>query len=170
MSLRYTLLAAAAAGVMVLGVYLFLEVRAAPAPVAPAPAPASVVTPPPTMSASRSAPTPRPVRPAAHLPDPPPSPGSASPTYTDAQIDVMIKAAYHAYDQEEYDDAMDRALKVLAARPGNPHMLRILVSASCINGDSITAQKYYDLLPRTDKDAMSTRCARYGVTFDDNPR
>lgn len=168
MSLRYTLLAAAAAGVMVLGVYLFLEVRAAPAPVAPAPAP--VAAPPPTMSASRSAPTPRPVRPVAHLPDPPASPGSDHPVYTDAQLDEMMRNANHAYDQEDYDDATDLALKVLAARPGNARMLRILVSAACISGDSITAQKYYDPLPRSDKLAMSTRCARYGVTFDDNPR
>lgn len=169
MSLRYTLLAAAAAGVMVLGVYLFFEVRAAPAPEAPslgAPAPAA----PPTRSESRSAPTPHPVRPVAHLPDPPAASGSDPPAYTDAQIDVMMKAANHAYDQAEYDDAMDRALKVLAARPGNVRMLRILVSASCIEGDSITAQKYYDPLPRGDKDAMSTRCARYGVTFDEPAR
>jgi len=44
-------------------------------------------------------------------------------------------------------------------------MLRIMVSASCIDGDAAVAQAHYGKLPASDQEQMKVRCARYGVTF-----
>ena len=180
-NLRYALLAAAAAAVVLMGVYLFVEVRAAPppAPVVAQPAPAEHV-------ASRPAPLPavRPVRPVTQAPAPVPAPAPAAPSPAspptlrptilaagrippgaDPKLVAVMDQANAAYNNQEYDQAMDIALKVLAQHPGNVRMLRIMVSSSCIGGDPSVGQKYFDQLPRYDRDQMNTRCGRYGVTF-----
>jgi hypothetical protein len=48
-------------------------------------------------------------------------------------------------------------------------MLRILVSASCIDGDTATAVASFSKLPAPDQAQMRVRCARYGVAFPDKP-
>jgi hypothetical protein len=48
-------------------------------------------------------------------------------------------------------------------------MLRIIVSAHCIQGDSGVAQQHYERLPQFDREQMKTRCDRYGVVFKDPP-
>jgi hypothetical protein len=40
-----------------------------------------------------------------------------------------------------------------------------VVSSSCILGDADTAQKHWSALPEFDRGQMSTRCARFGITF-----
>jgi hypothetical protein len=44
-------------------------------------------------------------------------------------------------------------------------MLRIMVSASCIDGDGATALASFAKLPAPDQAQMRVRCARYGVAF-----
>lgn len=75
--------------------------------------------------------------------------------------------ANKAYDRGDYEDAKQVAGRVLAQDPSNVRMLRILVSASCIDGDSSGAMSYYARLPAGDQEQMRTRCARYGVSFGD---
>ncbi len=79
-------------------------------------------------------------------------------------IEAMSEAN-KAYDRGDFDEAKGIAQKVLARNPGNVRMLRILVSASCIDGDNDTAQSSFLLLPVADREQMKQRCARYGVTF-----
>ena len=57
--------------------------------------------------------------------------------------------------------------KVLTKDPTNVRMLRVMVSANCIAGDSAIAQDYYVKLPAFDRGQMKTRCDRYGVTLND---
>jgi len=73
--------------------------------------------------------------------------------------------ANKAYDRGDYDDAKTVAARVLARQPGNVRMLRIMVSASCIDGDSATALSSFARLPVADQAQMRTRCARYGIAF-----
>jgi hypothetical protein len=49
--------------------------------------------------------------------------------------------------------------------PGNVRMLRLVVSSACMMGEPDKAQKYWIELPEHDRAQMTTRCARFGVTF-----
>ncbi|HVV84028.1 MAG TPA: hypothetical protein VHE35_13225 [Kofleriaceae bacterium] len=69
------------------------------------------------------------------------------------------------YDRGDYDGARALALKLLSKEPGNKRMLRVIVSSSCILGDSDVAQKFWAQLPTADQAQMSIRCARYQVSF-----
>jgi hypothetical protein len=177
--------------VLGLGVYLFVEVRAQPAPpnitrksqpsqlaeneavATPAPpAPAPPIAPPvagrpkvfrdPSMTALAVAPAPPALRDAAA--------GSAA-SDTDAallvgpKLDAIMDEANKAYDRGDFEDARQVAARVLARFPGNVRMLRVMVSASCIDGDAAVAQAHYAKLPPGDQEQMKVRCARYGVTF-----
>jgi hypothetical protein len=84
-------------------------------------------------------------------------------------MDSLMNAANRAYDKGDFDEARQMAGKVLATEPTNERMLRIMVSAACIEGDSVEAQKYYNQLPPRDRSAMKTRCDRYGVSFVEPP-
>ena len=86
-----------------------------------------------------------------------------------AKLDTAMTEANKAYDRGDMDEARQLAQKILARQPGNERMLRIMVSSSCMDGDSVEAQKYYNQLPPQDRSAMKTRCERYGVTFTDPP-
>jgi hypothetical protein len=181
--------------VLALGVYLFIEVRAQPAPpnitrksqpshlaeneaqATPPPSrdpavPAPPATPPvagrrhvfrdPTMTALAVAPASPATREVAM--------GSAT-SDTDAtlapgpRLDAIMDEANKAYDRGDFEDAKQVASRVLARFPGNVRMLRIMVSASCIDGDAPVAQAHYARLPPVDQEQMKLRCARYGVAF-----
>jgi hypothetical protein len=83
------------------------------------------------------------------------------------KMDAVMAEANKAYDRGEFDEAKGIALKVLAKEPANVRMLRIVVSANCIDGDAAEAQKHYLSLPAPDREQMKVRCSRYGVTFND---
>ena len=79
-----------------------------------------------------------------------------------------MSEANKAYDRGDFGEAKDIARKVLASDPGNVRMLRIVVSASCIEGESVEAQQAYLKLPTADREQMKVRCARYGVSFNES--
>ena len=83
-----------------------------------------------------------------------------------AEVAIMDQAN-KAYDRQDFEEARSIAGKLLAKQPNNVRMLRIMVSASCIEGDNAVAQKYYEQLPKGDREQMKSRCDRYGVTFRD---
>ncbi|MGE0870683.1 MAG: hypothetical protein AB7P03_19110 [Kofleriaceae bacterium] len=183
-------LAGAAALVFGLGVYLFVEVRSSPAATPPAPVVVAAPTtpdPPPSNSArsgrleglNRAIPrrdTPH------HDPAPPPSvepPPQGVSTIalpetgdTDVRLDTLMSEANKAYDGKDFEEAKTIANRVLAMRPGNVRMLRILVSVACIEGDTTEAQRRLVELPPSDRAAMRTRCSRdYGVVLSaEGPR
>jgi len=185
-TLRHAVLPIGAVLVLGLGVYLFVEVRAQPAPVQAARTPR-----PPRPAAPEAAPVavpdipapgapPAPARPseAAHPqvlapPDrhdvavgPAPEPDAA---LAGPKLDAVMDEANKAYDRGDFEDAKTIAGRLLAKQPTNTRMLRIMVSASCIDGDSAVAQAHYTKLPPTDQEQMKVRCARYGITFPDKP-
>ena len=177
----------AAVAVLATLVYLFVEVRSAPA---------DVTAP---RTAEQARPAPRPVPSIAPAPAPPPVPAAPAPAPSGAppanswinrplisvpaaaagsasdderanpKLDAVMDQANKAYDRQDFDEARTLAGKVLATQPNNVRMLRIMVSSACIDGDSVTAQKYYASLPKFDRDQMKTRCDRYGVSFTDSP-
>jgi hypothetical protein len=178
-------LIAAAVAVLGMGVYLFVQVRAtsaqaqstATAPSEPSrpSAPERVAAEPPhAPPAAAARPTPtveaqRPghvgnatVEPQAMAADEPPKPN--------IKLDSMMELANKAYDAQDFDQATAIAGKVLAKDPTNVRMLRIMVSANCIAGDSAVAQEYFEKLPKFDREQMKVRCDRYGVTFKDPPQ
>jgi hypothetical protein len=187
-SVRHAALSIGAALVLGLGVYLFVEVRAQPAPVAgppsgsprpppSQPAPAAVTEP--RTRVVAAAPAAPPAAPPGAAP-PPPAPalaGSEGPlaaldtpgVLDGARLEAALAEANKAYDHGDYDEARTIASRLLARVPGNVRMLRILVSVSCIDGDSATAQTSYARLPPSDQAQMRIRCARYGVAFADKP-
>ena len=84
------------------------------------------------------------------------------------KLDLVMSEANKAYDHGDFDEAKGIAQKVLAKDPSNVRMLRIAVSAACIDGDSNEAQRHYALLPAGDREAMKIRCSRYGISFADS--
>jgi hypothetical protein len=178
-------LVAAAVAVMAMGVYLFIQVKATPAQAhsstttttaRPSPVaertPEPTTAPPPTPSVATPTPTPsvattRPVIAATPLAagEPPTDEQRANP-----RMDSMMELANKAYDAQDFDQATAIAGKVLSKDPGNVRMLRIMVSANCIGGDSAIAQQHYEKLPPFDREQMKQRCDRYGVTFKDPPQ
>jgi thioredoxin-like negative regulator of GroEL len=112
-------------------------------------------------------------------PDAPPAPatrdpagGSAAeidPALAGPKLDAVMDEANKAYDRGDFEDAKTIAGRLLAKLPTNVRMLRIMVSASCIDGDSAVAQAHYAKLPPADQEQMRVRCARYGIAFPDRP-
>ena len=113
-------------------------------------------------------------------PAPPPQQPPASPdgiqrvpapdeTRVDMKVDNMMELANKAYDKQEFDEAQAIAGRVLSKDPKNVRMMRIMVSSNCISGDSAVAQKWYEQLPKFDRDQMKERCDRYGVSFKEPP-
>ena len=171
------LMAAASLAVLALGVYVFIEVRSAPAAVT-----ASTVhvaetvhsEEPTSAPAASDDPPPKKVRKAtvAEVAPPPEAPTAAREVPeagkpADPNLDALMDEANKAYDKQEFEDARSIANRVLAKQPNNVRMLRVLVSAACVETDNAEAQKWYAKLPEGDKASMRTRCTRYGVTFPD---
>ena len=88
---------------------------------------------------------------------------------TGPKLDAVMDEANKAYDRGDFEEAKTIAGRVLATFPTNVRMLRIMVSASCIEGDSAVAETHYLKLPPNDQAQMRVRCARYGVMFPDKP-
>ena len=173
----------AAVLVLGMGVYLFVEVRAEPAPPAPVMGRASRTSAPPVRT-PQAAPADEPIaapRPAPPAPvhAPPQQAAPRGPTTTPtlvvsdepppvgAKLDAAMAEANRAYDRGDFDEAKAAASRLLASDPNNVRMLRVMVSASCFDGDAATAQTHYARLPPGDQEQMKTRCARYGITFPD---
>jgi hypothetical protein len=185
---RHVILAASALLVLGLAVFLFLEVRSSPAAptvkATPKPervaettpdhsedeAPAPVRT---VAAAGNTSPPPtaRPPKPDAEVaPALPSQPaGGVEGTADGVKLEALMAEANKAYDKMDFDEARTIAQKVLKQVPGNARMLRIMVSAACIENDATEAQKHYNLLGKADREQMKTRCSRYGVAFTDPP-
>ena len=181
---RHLALVIAAVAVLGLGVYLFFEVRSTPAQAQVAPLASHSVaaaasptheekSPEPTTTAPRTAPQPLA---ASHGEDPKPAvpeePGVEGPVEGPrlgggTKLEMLMSEANKAYDEQDFERARAIAGKLLVKQPENVRMLRIMVSSSCIQGDSAVAQQYYDKLPKADREQMKTRCDRYGVTVRD---
>lgn len=179
--------------VLAMGLYLWREVNATPAPPdTPSPekrtskpkvddeAPAAEAPERDKQPTRVARPDPAPVRDTASRPAPStPSTTTEAPALAGSdpvteelakpnpKLDMVMAEANKAYDHGEFDEAKGIAMKVLAKDPNNVRMLRIAVSASCIEGDPVEAQKHYNLLPGPDREAMKIRCGRYGVSFTD---
>jgi len=185
-ALRYALLAVSAAFVLGGGVYLFFEVRArpaqaqspkgvaqphaeaAPAPVAAAEGAEGEDRPPPrvtprTLPRGSEAGGPRPELPITR--EPPRGPDGEPQDPAPHKVDALMDQSNKAYDRGDLDEARELARRVLATSPSNVRMLRVVVSASCISGDTAEAQAAFVQLPKPDREQMKTRCARYGVSF-----
>lgn len=80
-------------------------------------------------------------------------------------FDAAMLEANKLYDRHNYEEARTLALKLLERQPGTVRMLRVVVSSSCILGDGETAQRFWGQLPEFDRGQMTTRCERFGVTF-----
>jgi hypothetical protein len=174
-SSRVVALCVLAAVVLVAGVYLFHAVHET----------TSVSAAVPTRHDSTSTPdvvTPSTGRAGDHAPvhaEAPPEVASSDPSADDVDVgtgsanpklDAVMDQANKAYDRQDYEDAKTIAGKILAKLPKNTRMLRIMVSASCMDGDNATAQKYYEQLPKPDRLQMRARCDRNGVTFTEPPQ
>lgn len=186
MSLKNALLVALAVLVVGMGVYLFVQVRATPVEANAVPVKRDSTA---TASATEDKPDPGT---GGTAPEAPPVPGSTRTLWerepkgegkantligsretvnddrqVDLKLDNLMEIANKAYDAQDFDQAVAIAGKVLAKEPDNVRMLRIMVSANCIQGDSAVAQQHYEKLPQFDREQMKTRCDRYGVTFKD---
>jgi hypothetical protein len=181
-SVTRALLPIAAALVLGMGLYLFVEVRAEPAPAAPVMGRASRTSAPPTRTPQAPAPGNEPAAvahpaPAAPAPVPATSAPTAAPSLAVTEeplpigpkLDAAMAEANRAYDRGDFDDAKAAAGRLLLSDPKNVRMLRIVVSASCLDGDATAAQASYAKLPALDQEQMKARCARYGITFPDKP-
>ena len=181
-TVRQAVLPIVAVVILGAGVYLFFEVRGQPAPpeISKTPEPSQpVASGAPPRAHKRPTPTP--------TPPPPPTDNSAVPVVTgvpqvivgppldrDAPLegpkgDAVMDEANKAYDRGDFEIAKTLASRILGRDPTNVRMLRVMVSASCQDGDTASAQTHFRNLPPGDQAQMRTRCARYGVTFADNP-
>jgi len=178
-TVRQAVLPIVAVAILGLGVYLFIAVRGQLAP--------------PEIAKTPKAPNPVAVGapPIAHRTPPPPPPpprdnSESVPVVTgtpqvivgppidreaglDGKLDALMDEANKAYDRGEFEAAKSLAGRVLSRDPTNVRMLRIMVSASCQDGDTASAQTHFRNLPLSDQAQMRTRCSRFGVTFPDTP-
>lgn len=175
---RHVALTVAALAVLGLGVYLFVQVQADPVRAqvtAPTKAPERVATADPKPAkeppvdrrferANRAMTMPAPAVRQVAAADPKPALNATE----IKNLDATMSEANKAYDRGDFGEAKDIARKVLAEDPNNVRMLRIMVSASCIEGESVEAQQAYLKLPPPDRKQMQVRCARYGVSFDES--
>jgi hypothetical protein len=188
-TVRHAVLPIGAALVLGLGVYLFVEVRAQPVrePAkaverTPRPLPSAAPGVQPAVLGDAAAAKPprssdRPSRvPAPGSPPAPvtrdPAPGSAvepDGALAGPKLDAVMEEANRAYDRGDYEDAKAVAGRVLAKQPTNVRMLRIMVSASCIDGDGTVAQAHFVKLPPGDQEQMRVRCNRYGISLSERP-
>jgi hypothetical protein len=177
---RHAVLAIGAFLVLVVAVHLFREVRARPAEAqvhatsaSSPPAAAAHETETQDEPAARAGATPAPPA-IVRKTDAPGTPAKINEIKTDdpegsggagsaVRIDAIMAEANKAYDRGDFDEAKSIANKVLAKLPGNPRMLRILVSVACIDNDAGAAQAAYQILPAPDQTQMRTRCSRYGI-------
>jgi type IV secretory pathway VirB10-like protein len=191
---RAIVLAAGTVLVLAVAVYLFIEVRTSTAQTPPPTTDRKIAaaTPQPEPPTPLAAPTPTaptrtampevpPPRPTPLMPTPAPAVDVREPSApsvgkiggipedmrANPKLDAIMAEANKAYDKGDFDEAKQIAAKVLNSNPTNVRMLRIMVSSSCIDGDTPVAQKNYLLLPESDRAQMRTRCERYGVTFKD---
>jgi len=178
-SVRNLVLGLIAAAVLIAGVYLFIEVRstspaiAAAPPHPPDPAHASDDSQPSALPDHRgSVPAIKP-GPVAGT-GVPPSVASDEESSDDTvaaldkpnpKMDAIMDQANKHYDKGDWEDAKLIAAKVLTKQPTNIRMMRIMVSASCVDGDSVVAQKWFEQLPKADREQMKVRCDKYAVTF-----
>jgi len=180
-SSKSLVLVAGAVAIFAAGVYLFIQVRATPAQAGPTEHAGARTSPAVDHTSESVHPTPtnqvklsRPVPP-IQTPAPTPTPGTApltpdpppDETKVNLKMDNMMELANKAYDRQDFDEAIAIAGKILNKDPNNVRMLRIMVSATCIQGDSAVSQQYYEKLPKFDREQMKQRCDRYGVTFKD---
>jgi len=180
-SARNVLLGLVAAAVLIAGVYLFIEVRSTTTAIAASPSPH---TPEAAQASADHAPPDRHGAPPAVHEDhvagtgvsAPPAPTIASDEESsdetaaaldrpNPKIDAIMDQANKHYDKGEWEDAKLIAAKVLTKQPNNVRMMRIMVSASCVDGDVGVAQKWFDQLPKADREQMKVRCDKYAVTF-----
>lgn len=187
MTVRHAALSIGAVLVLGLGVYLLVEVRSHAVPRAAGsrevlasrsraaqPARPTAAPPPAAMRAGDGPPrsAPLPAAPSA-LPQAGSAPAAGGaddqpdPEFVGPRLDAVMTEANKAYDRGDLDEAKAIATRVLARFPSNVRMLRIMVSASCIDGDTAIAQESYAKLPPADQVQMRVRCARYGVAFPD---
>ena len=179
-SARHVVLGLIAAAVLIAGVYLFIEVRSTSPAIAAAP-PSHA----PELTQASDEPHPAgfdhrgtaPIVRADHgtaVTSPPPSIASDEQSSDDTaaeldkpnpKIDAIMDQANKHYDKGEWEDAKLIAAKVLTKQPNNVRMMRIMVSASCVDGDVGVAQKWFDQLPKSDREQMKVRCDKYAVTF-----
>lgn len=179
-SARHVLLGLIAAAVLIAGVYLFIEVRSTSPAIAAAPPPHSA-----PQAAEEHGPPPDrhgapPVVHEDHVAgtgvSAPPPPAMASDEESsdetvaaldrpNPKMDAIMDQANKHYDKGEWEDAKLIAAKVLTKQPNNVRMMRIMVSASCVDGDVGVAQKWFDQLPKPDREQMKVRCDKYAVTF-----
>lgn len=172
-----------------MGLYLFLAVRAQPVLPTAARAAARAELPPveaqhnaaSAAPAGSARPAPAPTSAPAALAAParsvlPPVPtmaarpptadaGVAEPPPIGPKLDEAMAEANKSYDRGDLEDAKVIAARLLQAYPNNVRMLRIMVSASCIDGDTVVAETYFARLPPSDQAQMRTRCARYGIAL-----
>jgi hypothetical protein len=196
-TVRHVVLSIGALLVLGLGVYLLVEVRAQTAPVTAHAAGGSAGggdrptdravdrgadrgidrapdrAPDRGHQVDRTPHVPPPLPPLAAPPPLPAPPAAPAPPVDEAlagpRFDAMMDEANRAYDGGELDSAKAMAARLLAVKPTNVRMLRIMVSASCIDGDSATAQASFIKLPAPDQAQMRIRCARYGMSFPTSP-
>ena len=88
---------------------------------------------------------------------------------------LMASAAFdeanRAYDRGDFENARAMANKLLTKNPGNVRLMRIVVSAACMTGDtSETVAATFRQLPPNDRDQMRVRCERYNVHFADSTK
>lgn len=187
MTPRHLVLVVSSVVVLAMGLYLWREVSATPAPLETSKSEKRAAKPPVEDDASPE-PEKQPVAIAAEtkrvrdttpIKVSPPQTPTEAPTLSGSdpiaeelakpnpKLDSVMAEANKAYDHGDFDEAKVIAVKVLAKDPSNVRMLRIAVSAACIDGDSNEAQKHFALLPAPDREAMKIRCGRYGVNFTD---
>src|SRR3569833_930471 len=180
-SARNVLLGLVAAAVLIAGVYLLIEARSTTTAIAASPSPR---TPEATQASADHAPPDRHGAPPAVREDhvagtgvsAPPAPTNASDEESsdetaaaldrpNPKIDAIMDKANKHYDKGEWEDAKLNAAKVLTKHPTNVRMMRIMISASCVDGDVGFAQKWFEHLPKADREQMKVRCYNYAVTY-----
>lgn len=123
-------------------------------------------------SATATRPPQRPAmdEPAAERPGPPgtsgvraapPSPAPASTSDTETELNAVRTA----YDQGDFEQALDLAEKFLRRNGMDDYIKRVAVVSACAMGEEAVAQRHYNEMTSRDQPVVAKRCKRYGIQF-----
>lgn len=83
-----------------------------------------------------------------------------------AELQSQMREVNRLYDRRDYEGALAAAKEMLAVKPGNVRMLRVVVSSACVMGNEEEARASYKQLPPRHQRQMARRCSRYGVDME----
>lgn len=85
-----------------------------------------------------------------------------------AELQRRIREVNRTYDRRDFEGALAAAKEILADKPSNVRLLRVVVSSACAMGNEAEARAAHAKLPPRHQRQMTRRCSRYGMELGES--